>query len=151
MAEKRPYLLELKKPANNIAALRDQVGVTQEELADKVGAHPVTISNLERGKLPLTLDWKGRIAAALGADISRIVGGVQLPISHQETAEDHRIMALADALSLAARRMDCLITLLGDNDRTEIFNRWVEEARAACQEVQNDRAENPQALPDMQR
>lgn len=36
---------------SNIKALRDQMGMTQEELADKAGISRVTLSGLENGTL----------------------------------------------------------------------------------------------------
>ncbi|GJD73122.1 helix-turn-helix transcriptional regulator [Methylobacterium goesingense] len=51
---------------NRIAELRKLRGMTQQALADAVGAHWITISKLERGKLPLSFEWAERIGHALG-------------------------------------------------------------------------------------
>lgn len=34
-----------------ISALRDRAGLSQAEFAERVGIHPITVSNLERDKL----------------------------------------------------------------------------------------------------
>jgi DNA-binding XRE family transcriptional regulator len=46
--------------------------MSQQELADSVGAHWITISKLERGKLRLSLDWVERLSRALGVDPSEL-------------------------------------------------------------------------------
>lgn len=50
---------------NRIAELRKAEGLTQQQLAEALGAHWITISRLERGKLPLTFEWAERIGNAL--------------------------------------------------------------------------------------
>jgi DNA-binding Xre family transcriptional regulator len=40
--------------------------VSRDELADRLGSHPVTVSKLISGPMNLTLDWIERLAAALG-------------------------------------------------------------------------------------
>ncbi|MCJ2132213.1 helix-turn-helix transcriptional regulator [Methylobacterium sp. E-045] len=54
-----------KTAPNRIAEFRKAEGLTQQELAEAVGAHWITISRLERGKLPLSFDWAERIGNAL--------------------------------------------------------------------------------------
>ncbi|KMO20635.1 helix-turn-helix transcriptional regulator [Methylobacterium platani] len=51
---------------NRIAELRKQKRMTQQQLAEAVGAHWITISKLERGKIALTYEWAARIGKALG-------------------------------------------------------------------------------------
>jgi phage repressor protein C with HTH and peptisase S24 domain len=55
------------KPATNrVAELRKSKKLTQSELGDAMdGVHWTTISDLERGKQRLTVDWINRIATAL--------------------------------------------------------------------------------------
>jgi transcriptional regulator with XRE-family HTH domain len=53
---------------NNIAKIRRSRGLSQQQLADLVGAHVITISNLERGKAYLTNEWLTKIADALQID-----------------------------------------------------------------------------------
>jgi transcriptional regulator with XRE-family HTH domain len=54
------------EPRNRIASLRKARGLTQQELADAVGAHWITISKLERGRASLSSDWRDKLARALG-------------------------------------------------------------------------------------
>ncbi|MBX5195744.1 helix-turn-helix transcriptional regulator [Rhizobium sp. NZLR10] len=59
--------------ANRIAALRAANGLTQSQLAARLGVHWVTVSRLERGKMKLTADWMERIAIALNARVTDII------------------------------------------------------------------------------
>lgn len=58
----------MKQPVNRIAQIRKQRGMSQQDLADAIGAHWVTVSKLERGKLPLSEEWAEKIATALKVD-----------------------------------------------------------------------------------
>jgi transcriptional regulator with XRE-family HTH domain len=55
----------MAKPPNQIAAIRKKRGLSQQELAEKLGVHWVTVSKIERGKQKLTTEWMDRIAAVL--------------------------------------------------------------------------------------
>lgn len=57
---------------NKIALLRKARGFTQQELADELGVHVITVSKIERGKMQLTTKWIRRLAAALDADPTEI-------------------------------------------------------------------------------
>lgn len=50
---------------NKISRIRKLRSLSQQQLADKVGAHVITISNLERGQAPLTAEWMERLSEAL--------------------------------------------------------------------------------------
>lgn len=50
---------------NRIGELRRAANLSQQQLADLLGIHSITVSKLERGKMKLTLDWMVKIAAAL--------------------------------------------------------------------------------------
>lgn len=52
-------------PTNRIAEVRKRYGLTQSQLAEKVGVHWITISKLERGLIQFSEDWKMRLAEAL--------------------------------------------------------------------------------------
>lgn len=54
---------------NRIADVRKRAGLSQQDLAERVGSHWITISKLERGKMQLTAAWLERLSEALGADI----------------------------------------------------------------------------------
>ena len=54
------------EPAYQIARLRIEQGLTQAELAERVGTKQPSIARLESGKHEPSLDLLGRVAAALG-------------------------------------------------------------------------------------
>jgi transcriptional regulator with XRE-family HTH domain len=59
----------MKKPAtapNRISAIRKRKSITQQQLAEAVGSHWITVSKLERGEMKLTTEWLTKIAKALG-------------------------------------------------------------------------------------
>ncbi|WVT72615.1 helix-turn-helix transcriptional regulator [Sinorhizobium chiapasense] len=57
----------MKQPSTNrIAEHRKRAGLTQQDLAEKLGVHWITISKLERGQTRLTIDWMEKISSALG-------------------------------------------------------------------------------------
>jgi predicted transcriptional regulator len=60
---------EALEPAHQIARLRILRGLTQQELAERVGTQQPSIARLESGKRKLSLAMLERIAAALGADL----------------------------------------------------------------------------------
>jgi DNA-binding XRE family transcriptional regulator len=71
-------------PSNKIAELRKKRKMSQQQLADAVGSHWVTISNIERGKAPLTLEWANRIGKALQVDADAIMQNEEPPVVHIE-------------------------------------------------------------------
>jgi DNA-binding XRE family transcriptional regulator len=56
-----------RRAKNRIAEMRNAQRMTQQELADAVGAHWITISKLERGRMKLTTDWLEKLAVPLRA------------------------------------------------------------------------------------
>jgi DNA-binding XRE family transcriptional regulator len=54
---------------NRIAYLREQQGMTQQELADKSGILRNNISRIEAGRYNVTLDTLSKLSAALGSKI----------------------------------------------------------------------------------
>jgi DNA-binding XRE family transcriptional regulator len=60
------YRYMTKASKNRIAQMRNARGMTQQELADLVGAHWITISKLERGITKLTTEWLEKLAPPLG-------------------------------------------------------------------------------------
>jgi transcriptional regulator with XRE-family HTH domain len=58
--------------ANKLSEARKSKGLTQQQLADRVGTHFVTISKLERGKMQLTADWIIKLAKALDVTVAEI-------------------------------------------------------------------------------
>lgn len=62
-------------PKNRIAEVRKARGMTQQQLADAVGSHWITISKLERGRIRLTTDWLERLAKPLGVGERDLLSG----------------------------------------------------------------------------
>lgn len=58
----------MKEQVNRIAEFRKARGMTQHQLADRMGIHWVTVSKLERGRMKLTYDWAIKIGEALSMD-----------------------------------------------------------------------------------
>jgi transcriptional regulator with XRE-family HTH domain len=58
--------------------LRRLADLTQEQLADKAGVHPVTLSKYERGVISPSVLVLQRIAQALGVDESEIELGARV-------------------------------------------------------------------------
>ena len=52
-------------PGQRLRAARERAGVTQAQLAERMGSAQATISDVERGQ-PATLDWMYAAAVALG-------------------------------------------------------------------------------------
>lgn len=57
----------MSKQTNNIAEIRRKKKITQQQLADKLGVHVITVSKLERGVMQLTGNWLERLSEALDA------------------------------------------------------------------------------------
>lgn len=51
---------------NRIRHLRKRAGISQQVLADQIHVSKMTVSDLERGVIQLTLDYMRRIAAVFG-------------------------------------------------------------------------------------
>ncbi|CAH1653408.1 hypothetical protein CHELA1G11_10632 [Hyphomicrobiales bacterium] len=85
-------------PPNRIAAFRETAGLTQGQLGEKVGAHWVTISRLERGDMRLTLDWMARIAPALGVCPADLIDEPGRAARH---AREGEFITLGDAMNAA--------------------------------------------------
>ena len=92
--------MKTKSPSNNrIAEFRKLRKLTQQQLADIIGAHWITISKLERGVMRLSDEWRAAIAKALSIDEwELIVGARPLPIVHVEgrIEEGGEIIPLAE-------------------------------------------------------
>ena len=55
--------------------LRKSAGLTQTELADRMGVHPQTISKWERGISQPDISQLAALASALGVSIEELFGG----------------------------------------------------------------------------
>ncbi len=64
---------------NRIRELRVAAKLSQQALGDAVGVSKVTISDLERGTMQLTVDYMRRIAAALNVEPADVLSLVDNP------------------------------------------------------------------------
>lgn len=60
---------------SRLAEARKKAGLTQQELADAVGAHWTTISRLETGKLPMSFAWAKKIGEIVHIPWELLMGG----------------------------------------------------------------------------
>lgn len=60
---------EALEPAYQVARLRIERGLTQAELAERVGTRQPNIARLESGRLTPSLDLLRRVAEALNAEL----------------------------------------------------------------------------------
>lgn len=61
-------MVALKVFAQNLRKYRNELGLSQEEFAERAGLHRTYISAIERGKRSIALDNVQKIADALGID-----------------------------------------------------------------------------------
>ena len=66
--------LRMEDMPNRILELRRAAGLSQEELAFRIGVSKMQISGMERGKRELTLTMMRKLADALGVDTVDILG-----------------------------------------------------------------------------
>ncbi len=69
--------LDLKRLGQQIRALRQERGISQEKLAELSSRCPGYISRVERGLVRISADTLTRIAAALGTTADRLLCGTQ--------------------------------------------------------------------------
>jgi transcriptional regulator with XRE-family HTH domain len=58
---------------NKIRELRMEKKLSQQAVADRIGVSKVTISDLERGEMQLTVEYMRRIAKALGVEAADLL------------------------------------------------------------------------------
>jgi transcriptional regulator with XRE-family HTH domain len=73
---KTPDQAPQKKLGENIKALREGRGQTQEELAGKCDLHPTEIGRVERGTRDVRLSTVVRVARGLRVSVSELLDGV---------------------------------------------------------------------------
>lgn len=69
----------------NIKVYRKRAGLTQEVLAEKVGRSTAHVSNIECGKVGLSLELLYKFAAVLGVTLDQLAG---MKVSRPEQAPD---------------------------------------------------------------
>jgi len=86
-----------------IKLARIRAGLKQKELAEMVGMHPMSISQIESGRRSTTIAQLLEIAKALGVPIVQILGGA---------GEDELSLELEKLLAILAERDSEIITNL---------------------------------------
>jgi DNA-binding XRE family transcriptional regulator len=107
----------MRKRANNrIAEVRNAQRMTQQELADAVGAHWITISKLERGRMKLTTDWLEKLAVPLRARPRDLLPDVDFGFT---LSEPERVYS---ARNLPARKMAPIWLTIQDDTREPLLH-----------------------------
>jgi transcriptional regulator with XRE-family HTH domain len=65
---------------NHIAKLRRAAGLSQQELADKIGTKYTMLGKLERGERELTSSWLTKLSDALGCAPADILADTGVPV-----------------------------------------------------------------------
>jgi len=73
----------LRLIGGNVKAARLSADLTQECLAEMVGVHWQTISNVENGKFPFLVTTFAKISQALGISANRLLEGLPEPDRQQ--------------------------------------------------------------------
>jgi transcriptional regulator with XRE-family HTH domain len=73
MPAKKP--IRAPERGHRIAEARKRRGLTQQDLAEKVGVHRVSIARLEAGARSPSMALARRIAGVLDTDIATLFGG----------------------------------------------------------------------------
>lgn len=77
----------LKYVANQIVSARQRLGLTQDQLAEKAGCAPLTVTNIESGRRNVTLKSLSLLAIALEIDIRDLFPPAK-PVSRRGISED---------------------------------------------------------------
>jgi len=83
---------------NRLKIIRDQLGLTQEELGKKLGLNRLNVTNLESGKVKISTLHALAIEHVLNVNKEWLLYGkgnplIDRPETHAETAEDTRVVA----------------------------------------------------------
>ncbi len=87
---------------NRIGEERKARGMTQQELGDAVGAHWITISKLERGRIKLTTEWLERLAKPLDVSPAELLERRQFTAA---LAEPEQLFPFANRLLSGTKKL----------------------------------------------
>lgn len=87
--------------ALNLRKLRNERGLTQAGLAEKIGAADATISRLERGRIMPSLDLTQRIAKALRVSVDDLTLAPVVPTASPLRSCDAQLLAIVRDLDAA--------------------------------------------------
>jgi len=85
----------------NVRTARLACGLTQEDLAERINRTTETVSNIERGKNPPSIETLRDIATVLSSSLDMLALGADRPVSparlRHETALIHMLHGFSDA------------------------------------------------------
>jgi|GEM_PF-261166 len=88
MPKKDPFSVEF---GERVRKLREEAGISQEELSFQSGLHRTYIGSVERAERNPTIQTAARLAKALGVDLARLFDGLESsPSAKSEEAEASR-------------------------------------------------------------
>lgn len=87
----------LKTLGSRIRTLRNELGLTQEQLAGRTGMAPESVSRLEGGRLNISVSKLGGVAEALGVSVAELFSGASTPSTTLRSGE-RRIVVLLEGL-----------------------------------------------------
>lgn len=90
----------------NIAIARKKMGISQDELAKKVGTLAVTIGRYGRNEIKPSIDIASKIADALEVSLDYLVG------SFDAVLEKSLVKKIADIQKLPEQDKNCVIKML---------------------------------------
>ena len=85
----------LKALGSRVRAVRVELGLTQEDLADRAGIAAESVSRLESGRLNLSVVKLEGIAAALGVSVGELLSDAPRP-TQSVTPGQRRVLALLE-------------------------------------------------------
>jgi transcriptional regulator with XRE-family HTH domain len=110
----QPLLLGKETIGQRIARLRKGRGLTQAELAEKIGISTSVITDYERGKAHLYDELIARFAVALGVSSDEILG-LKNASSHGKLAPSLRVMRRAKEIeNLPESRKKSILRTIDD-------------------------------------
>ncbi len=92
-----------------IHALRKRHGIRQADLAKQVGISPGGLTNLEKGRRNVSLDWLMKIAKALDVKPSAFLDRLDLPKRTPNPRERHLVERYR---KLTHKRQDAILALI---------------------------------------
>lgn len=94
-------VLSKKEIGARLRALRQERGLSQVELAEKLGTYQTTVSAIERGARGLTLHQAIKLARAIGASPDDLLGS---PQASPAASKDRRFMRRLEKIEKLPKR-----------------------------------------------
>ncbi len=105
----------LKFVANQVVSARQKLGITQDQLAEKAGCAPLTVTNVESGRRNVTLKSLSLLANALEIDLRDLFPPAKSVSNHGISSDVAKLIsdslgkitsAVADVEDLLSHRTD---------------------------------------------